>query len=454
MGKAWSDQFNNTAIAQFLTDERFSSSLLEVGNRPYLVYPIIMKWDRIGQSILHGFFTTSSFSDANTLFEPTIMLSPALIVVAIYGLCRRLGLAKWHALATGVTAGLVSGITMVHLESFLSHALALPLLLFWPVALSELSEHPNWHKLSSAAILLTATTSIYTEFWIVLMGVMLLTLGTTDIRHPCTWRLLGCYGALAASAFTLNPWYAPSILAIVGRVEAPVLHNIYPWAFQLEGLGRIWLGDNVALSPGILQGLIRLYVIATTAMAYYGLISACAAQLSPQKLAWTDLRQRCSLACALSVLMLAFLPIFVIVRDLQHPYQFYKLLLSVSPLLVMGVVTNRQSTSAYYSHCSSAGREQEDSAASDRASSIDTRGRAGAGCLGYNDHGCSNNQPPADRALQRTLFPCARHTPARRSAGSTPGSQALLLSSRCYLEYRLYQCLAHILRAAQSGLAG
>src|SRR5262245_46317583 len=92
MGRAWGDQYNYTALAQFLADERFSMSLSEVGHRPYLATALNFKSDRIGQSVLHSFFAISSLQEAKTLFEPTILLSVALIVFAVYGLGRRFGL--------------------------------------------------------------------------------------------------------------------------------------------------------------------------------------------------------------------------------------------------------------------------------------------------------------------------------------------------------------------------
>ena len=144
MGRAWGDQYNYTALAQFLTDERFSMSMSQVGQRPYLATAISFKLDRIGQSVLHSFFATSSLQEAKTLFESTILLSVALLVLAVYALGRRYGMQKGYALATGAAAGLLPGIAMVHLESFLSQALAIPLLLLFPVLLDDLVQRLDW----------------------------------------------------------------------------------------------------------------------------------------------------------------------------------------------------------------------------------------------------------------------------------------------------------------------
>jgi hypothetical protein len=336
VGRAWSDQFNYTAIAQFLSDERFNTPMSEVGNRPYLATAISLKMDRIGQSVLHSFFATSSLQNAKSLFEPTILLSVSLLVLAMYSLGRRFNLQKRYALGAGAVASLLPGITIVHLESFLSHALAIPLLLFFPVLLDDLIKQLGWRRLSICAVIAAAIVSIYTEFWIVLIGLTTLMLGIAALGAPRAWRLLGCWAALTLAPFILNPLFASTVLSIFSRIGASLLPHIYPWALSIEGVGRLWLGD-LAAAPGVPQILIRTYALAATMLGYYGLMHMCVQQLSIGYAAGAELDKWRVLAFALGVLSLALLPLGVLARDSQHPYQFYKLLLSISPLLVLGI---------------------------------------------------------------------------------------------------------------------
>lgn len=341
MGRAWGDQYNYTVLAQFLTDEHFNMSMSEVGNRPYLVNAVKFKSDRIGQSILHSFFTTSSLQNAKTLFEPTILLAPALIVLAIYALARRSGLQKPYALAAGATAGLLPGIATVHLESFLSQALAIPLLLFSPVLLDDLIAQSNWRRVSACAIIAAAITSIYTEFWIILVGLTALMLGVMALGTVRARRLLGYGGILALAPFALNPFFAVSTLAIFNRLGEPVLGRLYPWALSIEGLARLWIGD-LAAAPQPLLSLVYVYALAATVLGYYGLVRMCRERLPVGRMSWAEYRQRRALAFALGVLALALLPVVIIARDRQHPYQFYKVLLSISPLLILGLTLAMQ----------------------------------------------------------------------------------------------------------------
>ena len=163
VGRLWSDQFNYTATAQYALEQPFSFPLSAVGNRPYLIQGVRLKFTRIGAPMMQAFFAASCYSDARPLFEPAILLLPPLTVFAAFGVGRRLGLERPHALLAAVTAGLLPAVAAVHLEGFLSQALCLPFLLAWPVFLGDLSEHPSFGRLAAAALCAAAGFIIYVE---------------------------------------------------------------------------------------------------------------------------------------------------------------------------------------------------------------------------------------------------------------------------------------------------
>jgi hypothetical protein len=335
VGRAWSDQFNYTSIAQFLMDERFSTSLDDVGQRPWMIPAVCLKADRIGQSVLHGFLACSCRSDAKTMFEPTILLMPPLVVLAIFSACRQLGLRRSTAALTGILAGLLPSLALTHLESFLSQSLAGPFLLLYPVLLHDLTERPGVGRLAGAVLCVAAAVSIYTEFLMLFAGLTVLQLGVAAVGSPCRGRLLLFLVLLLASPAALNPCFAPSILTVLSRVSAPVLQEVYPWALTFEGLARIWLGDLAAASPR-LSALTAGYAICLTALCYVGLLRSCIghwrAPMADRAAHWR------SLALRLALLSLPMLPVIVILKDRDHPYQFYKLALTVSPILAIGLI--------------------------------------------------------------------------------------------------------------------
>ena len=345
VGRAWHDQFNYTAIAQFLTDYPFNLSFADIQTQPYLVAASTsLKFDRIGQSIFQGFLAVSTLTDAKTTFEPAILLAPLLIVLAIYCLTEKLSQARSSSglfLLPMVAAGALPGIAMVHLESFFSQALAIPLLMLWPFIVSEAIEKPDSKRLFVASLLLAAGTSIYTEFYIIFVstgtliavfeilrqhnpdcgqpGGMKFYIGVGFFRK--LWRYFAPFGMVLGVALLINIGFAKVVVAIFHRISIPgILSGIYPWGI-VEGLQRLWFGDMViGLSP-FLRGLLGIVSLGLMVTAYLGFV----ASFWKRKDGFT-----------LTLLFLLVLPLAIMFRA-GYKYQYYKLLLSISPLLPLGI---------------------------------------------------------------------------------------------------------------------
>jgi len=343
VGRGWSDQFNYTAQAEFLARLPFRTTLDVAGEKPWLTWPILFKYDRIGAPVLQGFLAVSGGASTKAVFGPLILLSPALTALALYTLARRFGLEDWRALAAAAAGGLLPGLAYLHLECYLSHALAVPLLLLFPLALDEWNGRCTPGALLRAALLLTAVFNLYTEFAIILAGLVVLSLAFVAAGRGPRRRLLAGYAALACSPFLFN-WHAltdPGVLtglcSMVARSSAPVLQANYPWAFTVEGWGRVWLGDLAVVPLGSDGTAVRLFTVAATALAFLGLLRAWRDGLLSACEAWGEADRRRTLGLASCVLALALLPIVVAVKDEDHAYQFYKLLLTISPLWVLGL---------------------------------------------------------------------------------------------------------------------
>ena len=154
LARANGDQYNYTSLAQFLVDVPYATDWDALGQRPYLAEGRNLRDDRIGAMLLQGFFAASLGAGTRPLFAPTILLGPAFVVLAAYGLGRRLGLAKGDALAAAVAAGAVPGLAMLQLQSFMAHTLAIPFLLMNLYTLHELATAPRWGRFLGTALLL------------------------------------------------------------------------------------------------------------------------------------------------------------------------------------------------------------------------------------------------------------------------------------------------------------
>jgi hypothetical protein len=332
VARGWTDVFNYTVMAEFLARHDVHMPLREIGHRPYLWKGVELAYDRIGQSVLHAFHAVSSGGTTRVTFEPTILLFPPLLLLAVYALARRWRLLPGRAFLCGLAAALLPGMTLLHLEGFLSHCLALPLLLASLLALDEHQRRRDWASAVLAALLLAATANVYTEFLPVIVGAPLLFLATARQRG---WGLALTCLLLALSPFLLNPLFVPHLMHIVDRMDMRFLEGVYAWALEVEGIERIWFGDVVGAAPAWLHPVLRPAALGLLVLGGYGLVQAGMRCL-------TDLEEpgaepAPSRGLALSLLGLLALPFLVLARDAQHPYQVYKLVLTASPLFVLGL---------------------------------------------------------------------------------------------------------------------
>jgi hypothetical protein len=336
IGHGWWDQFHYTALAEFFAAFPFSTTLESLGPHAHLVSAVFLKDDRIGQSVLQAFASVSSSVSAKAMFAPTILLCPALTVMAVYALGRRLSLSAGWALTCSVVAGLLPAITALQLDCFLSQCLALPLLLILPIVLDDLNAAPSWATVARVAILLAATAAVYTEFTPILLGLLLLTLVVMSLGWSPRWQLLGWYCTVVATALALNIAFDRRLAVIAQRVTAAgASAETYPWALSMEAWARVWLGELASVQATRWAGVLTALALVVTALAYVGLIYACWQSIG--QAAPMDEGAHRRLAVLSAVLALALLPLGVRLKDSAHPYQFYKLLLSVAPLLVLGL---------------------------------------------------------------------------------------------------------------------
>ena len=335
VGRGWSDQLNYTAIAQFLLDEPFSRTLADVGLRPYLFLGIFHKEARIGQSVAHAFFSATAGQDAKTLFEPTILLAPVLVFLALHELCRVFTGARPTLAQVAACAGAaaVPGLATLHLEGFLSQCVSLPFLVLWPVLLRDVVATTAARSLLAACLVCAAMTATYPEMLPVLLAVAAGAVAVAAIGARDRLRLARAFGILLLPPLLLS--LTPVLRGFVkaaGYVGLSTGANLYPWAFRLEGLARLWAGDLVErVATPFVPGVIAVVL---TLAGYAGLGLAAASR-------WrrgSDSGERSTaLALGTATLLLVLTPIGVLLAPGQHPYQFYKLALGVAPVVALGL---------------------------------------------------------------------------------------------------------------------
>jgi len=143
-----------------------------------------------------------------------------------------------------------------------------------------------------------------------------------------------------ALSLGLNPLFCNSILAIRGRITMPTPGwGPIIFAYRPRGLACLWVNDTWAFREGRVHALTMGFSVVVTALAGLGLVYLGGRWL---RLLWSraaraDRGYRGACLLGLAVAAVAALPLAVLLRDREHPYQFLKLTASFSPLLVLGV---------------------------------------------------------------------------------------------------------------------
>lgn len=367
-GRGWWDLYWYVAQAEYFTDHFASQSsiphlpefittgtitdpptLARFGDNPLLFQGWYFAAERAGQGILLSFLSLSSWIECRTLLAPMLLLGPALLTLAVSALARRFGLPRGTALLAGLAAGVLPGVTLLQLEGVASQTLATPFLLFGVTALDEGLENPSWRSLLSPALLFGGMISIFPEFTLLLAGTLGLMLLLTVPGPAPAWKTLAWGVALLLAPFALNPGFTRMAVfiqiqrVVSDRETAQAINQLaYPWALQLEGLNRLWFGD---LFPYPEEGIGRILVYGSAVLgvilAFAGLSRVCMARWGAGRALWADSVARRPLVLGLVVFGLAASPALLIARDLvtgiEHPYQFYKSLLALAPLLILGM---------------------------------------------------------------------------------------------------------------------
>jgi hypothetical protein len=337
LARALGDQFSYVSMAEYIVRRRYGAPLAT--DWPFHEWiGAAYSTHRIGEAVLQAFLAVVAPGSVKTWFEPLIIWSVFLLVLALFAIARAMGLSRRAAIVTAVAASVMPAVAYIHLESFLSQALAVPFLFQTLVLAARARERGTWQDYVTYGLVSAGTAAIYFEFapFLIVTAVLLL-VSTLVARSSRTWRRLALGVVGLAMPLLLND--ARSLLNIAASVAQPVLGFMYPWALSIEGLQRLWLGDFGSGPSLVMSPFVRGVALTATAAGFAGLAIALRNQLRlwrPDDEVWQG-----RLLLGLLVTGVAALPLLVIVKDGDHPYQAYKLWLSVAPLLAcgMGVLT-------------------------------------------------------------------------------------------------------------------
>ena len=351
-GYGWVDMYNYVSQAQFFLDYPFSSTI-EI--QEHLRTAQYFKHDRIGQTVLHAFIAATAGADAQQTFGATILLGPMLVFYSILLLSASWKIERRFAYPAAVIASLSPAIASAHLECFFSQMMSMPYLFLWPLTISYMLTRRKLHASVLAGLLFTVTGAIYTELITAIVLITVIVSLTTYCFQEGNGPVLKLkvlkqnYSSRNSLSLMLSLlcMFAVGICANIGYIKGAIfvmkramasdsnaLGVIYPWAFSLEGLARLWIGHQQPLYSALLKyAAVGASAVVILAAAIY-ILSRCRKMITPGKL-FTVL-----------IICMPLAPLFLELLELagklpvenNYSYPFFKLLLAVWPLIIFFAV--------------------------------------------------------------------------------------------------------------------
>ena len=325
-GNLKSDQYHYVVLAQFLMDEPFSIEWPDIGDRPWLVMPLILKADRLGQSVVHGFIAITAGRDALDTFFPALLLGPALMVPAVCLLGSQCGLSRRWAVWAALAAAFAPGVEILVSYCYLSHALGDPALIAFMAGVIRLARGGDWRSLPGTMGSLVLGFSVYTEFAPLFAGTAgaALVLGVLR-RHLRPARAVGLAAVLVLS-LGLNPAAVSGAQTVWKRgttagAQMNTGHRTALW------VSAVWVHFDKA-------GSMARRTVTTSAHAFvYG--SEIAACLGGLALVGRAVRSRRRLFPSLACVSLLVPPALLWLGRPEAGYAVGKLILTLTPVLVL-----------------------------------------------------------------------------------------------------------------------
>ena len=318
VGYGWQDQYNYMVTSEFLKEYPYSTSLGEIDS-PYLIQAVEKKSDRIGQSIYMAFVASVVNISSDEAYGAVSLLSPLLTYFAFLYIFAGMSVRKIYAQIFALGAGVLPAVSVIHLECFLSQALGTPLLLVVIAFIMRLDFRKiSWRDIVVGSILIAGTNSVYSEYLVFVVVAMVCKLFFSLLKTP---RLIGRFGfitlLLSSLSLLVNLRYIPASLKIFGRTGlGGVLTHVYPFSHSVYGYTRLYWGD-LFVDNKITLILLGLFFV----VGLVGMVMAVVRQKSVE---------------VLVLLCFVLVPIVLNLTTNRYSYQAYKLMLSFSPLILIG----------------------------------------------------------------------------------------------------------------------
>jgi hypothetical protein len=267
-GKGHEDQLNYVLLAEFLKEEPYSTSVQDIGLRPWLIRPVGfrvsaeqlgmsshpgqeivgLKRERIGQSIITAEISVWSGTDGKGGYAATVIFFLALLAISIYVFLRETGCDRYIAAAGALMAAFLPAVTRLSLNGFLSQV---SILFVFPFFASLLCHQELGARSFTLFFSLTLAYVVAAYSEIAPIGLCTLFLGVMFVRRDkMRSKRLMLMSAILLIAL-VNPYYLKNLIEFLGQQyymasNAKFLDNLAPNVLNLRGWSELIFGATAA----------------------------------------------------------------------------------------------------------------------------------------------------------------------------------------------------------------
>jgi hypothetical protein len=265
-GKAHPDQLNYVFLAEFLKEKPYSTDIRDIGHQPWLVMPVRLKDERIGQSIITAEVSVLSQTNAKSSYAATVIFFLLSLAICLYVLLRDIGINRLTAALGAFLPTILPAITRLTLDGFLSQTAVLFVFVFFADLLHRRDLNARSFTLffSLGLAYLIAAYSELAPFGCCsfLLGVLLIRPETFRGKRLMIW----CAILLVA---LLNPLYIRNLItflagqyftAAIGRY----MDDLVPHVLTVGGWSEILFGvvdQPLRIFFGLAGGLFALVAV-------------------------------------------------------------------------------------------------------------------------------------------------------------------------------------------------
>ena len=243
-GKAHPDQLNYVFLAEFLKEKPYGTDIRDIGHEPWLLMPVRLKDERIGQSVITAEIAVISQTNAKSSYAATVIFLLVSLAICSYALFRDIGIDRFSAALGAFLPTILPAITRLTLDGFLSQTAVLFAFVFFANLLHRRDLNARSFTLffSLGLAYLVAAYSELAPFGCCcfLLGVLLI---RTEIFRE---KRLMIWCAILLVAF-LNPFYIRNLItflseqyftAAIGRF----MDDLVPQVLTVAGWSEILFG--------------------------------------------------------------------------------------------------------------------------------------------------------------------------------------------------------------------